>query len=226
MYFQERRMNAIASGHQWDTSWHDAAAAAKSRQSSPTVRPHRWQPTRLPCPQDSPGKNTGVGCHFLLQCMKVKSESEVAQSCLTLSDPMECSPPGSSVHGIFLGCHCLLPWHDRYVIFVELHMKVKVLVTYSCPTLCNTMDSSPPSSSVHGILQARIMEWLAIPFSRGSSQPRDWTQVSCITGRFFTIWATWKSLNYTHTHTHTHTHIYIHIHIYIYSYWKPIKNHW
>ena len=56
---------------------------------------------RLPCPWDSPGKNTGVGCHFLLQCMKVKSESEVAQLCLTPSDPMNCSPPGSSVHGIF-----------------------------------------------------------------------------------------------------------------------------
>ena len=55
---------------------------------------------RLPRPWDSPGKNTGVVCHFLLQCMKVKSESEVAQSCLTLSDPMSCSPPGSSIHGI------------------------------------------------------------------------------------------------------------------------------
>ena len=79
----------------------NSAAAAKSLQSCPTVQPHRWQPTRLPHPWDSPGKNTGVGCHFLLQCMKVKSESEVAQSCPTLSDPMDCSPPGSSVHGIF-----------------------------------------------------------------------------------------------------------------------------
>ena len=68
---------------------------------SDSVRPHRGQPTRLPCPWDSPAKNTGVGCHFLLQCMKVKSESEVAQSCPTLRDPMDCSPPGSSVHGIF-----------------------------------------------------------------------------------------------------------------------------
>ena len=68
---------------------------------SDSVRPHGLQPTRLPCPWDSPGKNTGVGCHFLLQCMKVKSKSEVAQSCLTLSDPMDCSPPGSSIHGIF-----------------------------------------------------------------------------------------------------------------------------
>ena len=65
------------------------------------VQPQRRQPTRLPRPWDSPGKNTGVGCHFLLQCVKVKSESEVAQSYPTLSDPMDCSLPGSSVHGIF-----------------------------------------------------------------------------------------------------------------------------
>ena len=68
---------------------------------SDSMRPHRRQPTGLHRPWDSPGKNTGVGCHFLLQCMKVKSESEGAQSCPMLSDPMDCSPPGSSVHGIF-----------------------------------------------------------------------------------------------------------------------------
>ena len=77
-----------------------AAAAAQSLQSD-SVRPHRRQPTRLPRPWDSPGKNTGVGCHFLLQSMKVNSESEVTQSCPTLSDLMDCSLPGSSVHGIF-----------------------------------------------------------------------------------------------------------------------------
>ena len=68
---------------------------------SDSERPHRRQPTRLPCSWDSPGKNTGVGCHCLLQCMKVKSESEVTQSYPTLSNLMDCSPPGSSVHGIF-----------------------------------------------------------------------------------------------------------------------------
>ena len=68
---------------------------------SNSVWPHRWQPSRLPRPWDSPGKNTGVGCHFLLQCRKVKSKSEVAQSSLTLSNPMDFSLPGSSVHGIF-----------------------------------------------------------------------------------------------------------------------------
>ena len=77
-----------------------------------------------------------MGCHFLLQCMKVKSESEVSQSCRTLCNPMDCSPPGSSVHGI---------------------------------------------------LQARVLEWVAIPFSKGSSQPSNQTQVSCIAGGFFTF---------------------------------------
>ena len=65
-----------------------------------SMQPHWWQLTRLPHPWDSQVKNTGVGCHFLLQCMKVKSESEVAQLCPTLSDPMDCSPPSSSIHGI------------------------------------------------------------------------------------------------------------------------------
>ena len=79
-----------------------AAAAAKSLQSCLTLCDHvDGQPTRLPRPWDSPGKNTGVGFHFLLQCVKVKSESEVAQSCPTLRDPMDCSLPGFSTHEIF-----------------------------------------------------------------------------------------------------------------------------
>ena len=80
-----------------------AAAAAKSLQSCPILcDPIDGSPPGSPVPGiHSPGKNAGVGCHFLLQCMKVKSESEVAQSCPTLSDPMDCSPPGSSVYGIF-----------------------------------------------------------------------------------------------------------------------------
>ena len=84
---------------------------------SDSVRPHRRQPTRLLHPWDSPGKNTGVGCHFLLHCRKVKIESEVAQSFPTLSDPMDYSPPGSSIHGIFQarvlewGCHGLLRFY-------------------------------------------------------------------------------------------------------------------
>ena len=77
-----------------------AAAAAVASVVSDSVRPHRRQPTTLPHPWDSPGKNTGVGFHFRLQCMKVKSESEVTQSCPTLRDPMDCSLPDSSIHGI------------------------------------------------------------------------------------------------------------------------------
>ena len=77
------------------------SAAAKSLQSCPTLCDPIEQPTKLPLPWDFPGKNTGVGCHFLLPCMKVKSEREVAQWCPTLSDPMDCRLPGSSVHRIF-----------------------------------------------------------------------------------------------------------------------------
>ena len=69
----------------------NSAACQVASVVSDSVRPHGLQPTRLLCPWDSPGKNTGVGCHFLFQCMKVESESEVAQSCPTLSDPMDCS---------------------------------------------------------------------------------------------------------------------------------------
>ena len=82
-------------------------------------------------------------------------------------------------------------------ICVYIYMKVKVLVVQLCPTLCDSMDCSLSGSSVHGIVQARILEWVAIPFSRGCSQPRDQTWVSCIAGRFFTIY------------TQTHTYIYI-----------------
>ena len=76
-------------------------AAAAASVMSDSVESHSWQPTRLLRPWDSPSKNTGVGCHFLLQCMKVKSECEVAQSCPTLRNPMDCSLPDSSIHGIF-----------------------------------------------------------------------------------------------------------------------------
>ena len=100
---------------------------------SNSVSPHRRQPTRLPRPWDSPGKNTGVGCHFLLQCMKMKSESEFVQSRATPSDPMDCSPPGSSVHGLS---------RQGYWSGVPL---------------------PSPGSYIHGILQAKILEWVDFP---------------------------------------------------------------
>ena len=184
---------------------------------SDSVWLHRWQPTRLPSPWDSPGKNTGVGCHFLLQCMKMKSESEVAQSCATSSDPMDCSLPGSSIHGIFqarvlewvaiafsntIMRNGILPFHiSTYyklnVFYVASQSSIqllfewlKVKVAQSCPALCNPLDCSLPGSSAHGILQARILEWVTIPFSRWSSQPRNWIYVSYMADRFLTVWAT------------------------------------
>jgi len=92
------------------------------------VRPHRRQPTRLPRPWGSPGKNTGVGCHFLLQCMKVKSESEVTQSCLTPSDPMDCSPPGSSVYVIFQAR--VLEWGA--IAFSSVCVHIYIYMSYWC----------------------------------------------------------------------------------------------
>ena len=86
----------------WErSSWSEPLLLLLSHFSCDSVWPHGLQPTRLLYPWDSPGKNTGVGCYFLLQCMKVESESEVTQSCPTLSNPMDCSLPGSSIHGIF-----------------------------------------------------------------------------------------------------------------------------
>ena len=124
---------------------------------SNSLRPY----VRLLCLWDSPGKNTGVGCHTVLQ-------------------------------GIFptqgLNPHLLPLLHCRCILYLLSHLRspMCVLVSQSCPTLCDSMDCS---LVVHAILQARTLEWVAISFSRGSSQPTDWTQVSHIAGRFFTIWA-------------------------------------
>ena len=105
-----------------------------------SVRPHRRQPTRLPCPWDSPGKNTGVGCHFLLQCMKVKSESEVAQSCPT-SRPHGLQPtrllhawdfPGKSTG---VGCHCLL--HVSFLVMVKYY---SIVWTYHMLFISSIVD--------------------------------------------------------------------------------------
>ena len=123
------------------------------------VRPLRRQPTRLPCPWDSPGKNTGVGCHFLLQCMKVKSESEVPQSCLTLSNPMDCSLPGSSVHGIFQAL-LLLVGIKQIVLYCPLEG-----FGYHIHCDPSGLERCLLGSSVHGILHARVLEWGAIAFS-------------------------------------------------------------
>ena len=127
---------------------------------SASVRPHRWQPTRLRHPWDSLGKNTGVGCHFLFQRMKVKSESEVTQSCPTLGDLIDCSRPGSSVHGIS---------QARVLEWVPSPSPCSVYATaescQSCLPLCDPIDGSTPGIPVPGILMPRTLEWVAISFS-------------------------------------------------------------
>ena len=177
---------------------------------SNSVWPHRRQPTRPTHPWDSPGKNTGMGCHFLLQFMKVKRESEVAQSCPTLSDPMDCSLPGFSIHGIFQArvlewgalstciSHIIMvilffgpcmfiythsattfPMDKMIAVFYTVGTPLINPLTYtlrnaaataakslqSCPTLYDPIDGSPPGSPVSGILQARTLEWVAISSS-------------------------------------------------------------
>ena len=117
------------------------------------MRPHRRQPTRLPHPWDSPGKNTGVGCHFLLQCMKVKSESEVTQSCPTLHDPMDCSLPGSSARGIFQAR--VLEWSTIAFPIVVYSFIIKGKVRRGRRLLC--------------------LSWIDVVFS-SSTPPPDWAQ--------------------------------------------------
>ena len=124
---------------------------------SDSVRPHRRQPARPRQPWDSPGKNTGVGCHFLFQCMKVKSESEVAQSCPTPSNPMDCSPPGSSVHGIFQAR--VLEWGAiafSYHNLIHSYNLLSVLV----PTLCLEPGSVPRTSSKGSSHLSRVNDLL------------------------------------------------------------------
>ena len=140
---------------------------------SDSVRPHRRQPTRIPHPWDSPGKNTGVGCHFLLQCMKAKREGKSKEKLLSrirlLATPWTAAYQASLSMGFS---------RQEYWSGVPLPSPK---VAQSCPTLCDSVYHT-----VHGILQARILEWVAFPFSRGSSQPRDQTLVSRIAGSFFT----------------------------------------
>ena len=126
---------------------------------SDSVRPHRWQPARLRCLWNSPGKNTGEGCHFVLQCMKVKSESEVTQSYPTPSDPMDCNPPGSSVHGIFQAR--VLEWGAiTFSLLVCAAAAAKSL--QSCLTLCDPIDGSHQASPSLGF--SRQEHWSGLPF--------------------------------------------------------------
>ena len=173
------------------------------------MRPHRCQSTRLPRPWDSPGKNTGVGCHFLLQCVKVKSESEVAQSCPTLSDPMDHSlqtPPsmGFSRQGSYQRllwvkvtqlCLTLQP-HGLYSSWNSPGQNTEVGSLSLLQGIFPTQGLNPGLLHCRWILyqlshkvSPRMLEWIAYPFSRGSFWPKNQTGVSWIAGGFFTNWA-------------------------------------
>ena len=112
--------------------------------------PHRRQPTRRPHPWDSLGKNTGVGCHFLLQCMKVQNQSEVAQSCPTLRDPMDCSPPGSSVYGIF---------QARVLEWGAIAFSSKELIQGKRPWCWERLKVEDETAGWHHQLDGRESEW-------------------------------------------------------------------
>ena len=148
---------------------------------------------------------THTHTHIYVVCVCVL----VIQLCPTLCDPMDCSPPGSSVHrisqarilewvaipfskgsswprdGTCSSCICREVLYHEHHLGSPIYIVSEVQVAQSCPTLCDPVDYT-----VHGILQARILDWVAFPLFRASSQPRDRTQVSCIAGGFFTSWAT------------------------------------
>ena len=149
---------------------------------------------------------------------------------------------------VFADIHKHIYTHiHKLPINIHIHTCTReyVLVAQLCPTLCDSMDCSPPGPRLHGILQARILEWAAIHFSRGSSWPRYWAWVSCIAGGFFTIWATREAHVCTYIYVNIHKHIYtakhmkiheniftqLRIHIYIFLnslYWlrRPFLNRW
>ena len=160
----------------------------------------------------------GISLSVPIKCLRIKAYRHHSSTTTPLSGkhysglPLKCE--GISTFNE-LGCPlCLCPMREREGLFVKhihahtyLYTCVCVYeseVARSCPTLCHSMDCRSPGSSVHGVFQVRILEWVAISFSRGSSQLRDRTLVSCTAGRLFTVWASRK---YTHTHTHTHTHM-------------------
>ena len=137
------------------------------------MRPHRQPPTRLLCPWDSPGKNTGVGCHFLLQCLKVKSQSEVAQLCRTLSDLMDCSLTGSSIHGIFQAR--VLEWGAiafsgrlRHYWSTNIHRFLRRQVRWSGIPISwifnSVLWSAQSKALMYSIKQKQMIFWNSIAF--------------------------------------------------------------
>ena len=168
-------------------------------------------------PRDQTQVSYITGRFFTIWATREYGKVLATQSCLTLWDPMDCSPPGSAVHEILYGKNIGMDSYSllqgifptqglnpvshtagRFFTFWATReaSKTKCLHSKSCPTLCDPMDCSLPGSSVHRIFQVRIQEWVAISFFRGSSQPRDQTHipcVSCIGRQIFYHWATWEA---------------------------------
>ena len=180
------------------------------------MRPHRQQPTRLPCPWDPPGKNTGVGCHFLLQCMKVKSECEVAQSCLTLRDPMDCSLPDSSIHGIFQAR--VLEWGAiSFSNAWKWKVKVKSISLVQFLAIPWTAAYQTPLS----LGFSRQEYWSGVPLPSPGDLSNPWVEPEspaslALACRFFTTVPPGKPIYicictygdiYIYVYTHTHTYV-------------------
>ena len=173
-----------------------AAAAAKSLQSCPTLcDPIDGSPAGSSVHGIFPGKNTEVGCHFLLQCMKVKSESQVAQSCLTLCNPMGCSPPGSSVHGILQAR--TLEWGaisfsnaGKWKVKVKLLSRVRLL---AIPW--TAAQQAPPSMGF-----SRQEYWSGVPFPSPMQESEKWKWSRSVVSNSIYIWIYIKSLNHFAIH--------------------------
>ena len=184
---------------------------------SDSLQPHRRQPSRLHRPWDSPARTLEWVAIAFSSAWKGKVKGKSLSRAQLFATPWTTAyqaPPSMGFPRQEYWSGLPLPSPNKELLYSErnsttilcksLYGKVSVLVTQLCPDLCNFMDyTSPPGSSVHGVLQAKILEWIAILFSRGSSQPRDWTLVSCIAGGFFTLWATretliWENNRYMH----------------------------
>ena len=170
-------MGSLRVGHDWATSLSLFTFMHWRR---------KWQPTPVFLPGESQGQGSLVGCCLWGRTESDTTEATAAAAAIALQYPwsIDSRIPVDAKLWRFLNPD--IKWHSEVLC---------VLVTQSCPFLCNPMDCSPSCFPVHGVLQARILQWVAMPSSRGSSWPRDWTWVTFIEGRFFTNWATREALS-------------------------------
>ena len=157
------------------------------------LQPHGLWPARLLCPWDSPGKNIGVGCHFLLQGIFPTQGSNPIGRRIPEENTTTKNIRRQTVLKKGLWLKSLPKRNTLFRLLCDSKINknsVKALIAQPYPAFCDPMDCRLPGFIVHGILLVRILEWVAIPFSRGSSQSRDRTWVSSTEGTFFTVWAT------------------------------------